>query len=146
MQFGTNNNDYFSVMAVDSSDNVYIGVDRGALWRQLGGLDYWLAKYDPSGTQLWIVQFGSNNNDYVSVMAVDSSDNVFIGETYDTLTGASWGLDYWLAKYDPSGTQQWIVQFGSSSSGAADYYDNLHAMAMDSSDNVYIGVDHRRPH
>ena len=92
-------------MAVDSSDNVYIGgYTSGNLTRapSAGSYDIWLAKYDTSGTQQWIVQFGTSTSDYLNAMAVDSSDNVYIaGYTYGALTGSNAGSsDIWLTKYD----------------------------------------------
>ena len=117
-QFGSSGEDILKTMAVDLSSNLYIGgntvgvLDGGS---NAGNNDAWFAQYDSSGTRLWIVQFGTVNNDHLKGMAVDSSNNVYIGgQTYGTLTGSNAGsYDIWLAKYDSSGTQQWIVQFGS---------------------------------
>ena len=127
-------------MAVDSSDNVYIGgYTCGNLTRvpNAGSYDIWLAKYDSSGTQQWIVQFGSSSYEELNAMAVDSSDNVYIGgQTYGALTGSNAGSnDIWYAQYNSSGTQQWIMQFGTSSS------DSLSAMAVDSNDDLLIVGD-----
>jgi hypothetical protein len=132
---------------VDSSSNIYIGghtagaLDGGS--NAGGGRDVWFAKYDSSGTQLWIEQFGTTNADHLYAMAVDSSDNIYIGgrlstgvDATDTIDGSSSGsssrgYDVWFAKYDSSGERLWIEQFGSSSG------DNMFAMAVDSSNNLY---------
>ena len=124
-------------MAVDSSDNVYIGgYTSGNLTRapSAGSYDIWLAKYDSSGTQQWIVQFGTSTNAFFYSNLVESTDTVYFGgQTNGALTGSNAGLnDIWYAQYNSSGTQQWIVQFGTSSS------DILSAMAVDSNDDLYI--------
>ena len=70
-------------------------------------------------------------------MDVDSNDNVYIGgfthSDLTTLTDAS-DEKNWFAKYDSSGMRQWIVQFGVLTEN-----EELHAMAIDSNDNIYIG-------
>jgi Beta-propeller repeat len=66
--------------------------------------------------------------------ATDPSGNVYItGWTTGTLQGTSKGLaDYWVAKYDRRGNQQFIKQFGTSSSELA--LD----VETDSSGNFYL--------
>ena len=54
-------------MAVDSSDNFYIGGYTSGNFTRVpnaGSYDIWLAKYDTSGPQQWIVQFGTSSSEY----------------------------------------------------------------------------------
>ncbi len=45
----------------------------------LGDRDVWLAKFEPSGNQLWIQQFGTSQRDLVSGLAFDGSGGLWLG-------------------------------------------------------------------
>jgi hypothetical protein len=124
-----------SDVAVDGTGNVYL---TGETYVS-GGLDSedsdaWVAKYDSSGNQQWIQQFGSSNREFNPHLAVDGAGNVYItGSTNGSLEGTNaGGFDAWVAKYNSSGNQQWIQQFGRS----GDDFSN--ELAVDTAGNVYI--------
>ena len=154
MQFGTSNYDYLYAMAVDSSDNVYIGgYTFGALTgSNAGSTDIWNAQYDSSGTQMGVMQFGTSSYDSLSAMAVDSNDDLLIvGDTqgafsgYDNSAGElststyyyfyySYGSgcfnDIWIAKYTmptPSPT----VSIAPTSVADANAFNALSALYVD---------------
>jgi len=109
-------------IATDSQGNVYpMGWTTGDLGtpdsKKLASYDGYLAKFGPDGTQQWIKQFGSQGDDgtYNSGMTIDSQDNIFImGYTNNKFGKGSSNPAYnaWLAKFDTSGNNQWVQQFG----------------------------------
>ncbi len=135
-QVGTPASDIGSGVAVDSAGNAYItGGTEGSLGGpNAGGLDVFLAKYDPSGVMLWTRQIGTSDEDRGRDVAVDSAGSAFIsGSTQGSLGGPNAGRDdAFLARYDASGTLLWTRQFGTS------MYDYGNAVALDSAGNVYI--------
>ncbi|MBW4588836.1 SBBP repeat-containing protein [Aetokthonos hydrillicola Thurmond2011] len=135
-QLGTAGNDAAYGIGVDSAGNVYIsGTTEGALkGTNSGGYDVWLAKYDSSGVQKWLQQFGTSTDDGSNGITVDNSGNVYVtGYTTGALGGASNGnTDAWVAKYDNNGAQKWLKQLGTSGD------DESNSVAVDSAGNVYI--------
>ena len=115
-QFGTNDTDH-TMDLVAQSGSVYVcGQTWGALVGQSSGsADIWLARYDLAGNQIWIRQFGSDQSDWARSVVPDGSGGIFVsGHTYGAFGGPSAGSeDVWLARYDSSGNQLWIRQFGS---------------------------------
>jgi Bacterial Ig-like domain/Beta-propeller repeat len=144
VQSGTINADEGTAVAVDSGGNVYVagstsedldGTDPGVYF---GNKDLFLAKYDSSGTLLWIAQQGTVNIDMALSVTVDSGDNVYVaGFTGGDLDGADPGFysgnsDLFLIKYDSSGILLWIEQLGTVGD------DEGRAVKVDASDNVYV--------
>tara|TARA_R110000796_G_scaffold97000_1_gene203729 strand:+ start:918 stop:2273 length:1356 start_codon:yes stop_codon:yes gene_type:complete len=115
-------------VAVDSGDNVYV-VGKSA---SSGGNndDFLLAKYNSAGTIQWQRSLGGGTTDRGYGIAVDSNDYVYV-TGFSNSTGAGAG-DFLLAKYDSSGTIQFQRTLGSTA------YDEARAVAIDSSDNVYV--------
>ncbi|NVL89824.1 MAG: SBBP repeat-containing protein [Desulfobacterales bacterium] len=139
-QFGTSHGDFARRIALDSSGNVYVsgGTCGGTFPGQTsaGDDDAFIAKYDGAGNQIWLKQFGTSHLDYSSAMALDSSGNIYVsGGTYGTFPGQTYnqgGYDVYVAKYDGTGNQLWLRQFGSSS------HEIAHSIALDSSGNAYM--------
>ncbi|MEG3991599.1 SBBP repeat-containing protein, partial [Microcoleus sp. S28C3] len=132
-QFGTPNDDRFNRAALDSAGNVYL---TGDTYDPLGGTNpstnAWVAKYDSSGSQLWLKQL--ENGNYPSKVTVNSAGNVYLtGQTSGDLGGPNaGGLDTWATKYDSNGNQLWLKQFGTADS------DSPSDLALDSDGNLYI--------
>ncbi len=136
LQTGTTSDDVAYAVAADSAGNSYIaGATAGSFaYTNQGGSDAFVAKYDSTGTLVWSRQLGTAAQDVAYGVAVDGSGNVFIaGYTEAAMyTNYYGGLDVFLAKYDSSGTRQWIVQLGTAQDEAAT------GLAVDSSGNVYM--------
>lgn len=107
--------------------------------------DMFLARFNSSGIATWAVRTGSANaNDYGLEIDIDASNNVYIGGTFSPVTGgqsfigatvASYGSqDVFVAKYNSSGTFQWVRTAGTSN-GTADY---LLGLTVDAANNCYI--------
>ncbi len=127
-------------VAVDAAGNVYVaGYTSGGLDgnSQSGDFDCFLAKYDAQGTLSWLKQLGVAGLDTEgSGVAVDAAGNVYVaGFTSGGLDGNSQsGLDdYFIAKYDGSGTLSWLKQLGAAS-GDTDAY----GVAVDAAGNSYV--------
>ncbi len=134
-QIGSPNTDISSSVAVDGSGNVYITGFGGHLDGTSGaGYDIFLVKYDSSGNLLWSKENNSNLSDYSQSVAIDGTGNAYItGYTKGDLAGDNAGDDdAVLFKYDSLGNELWSKQIGTSGE------DQAHAVAVDTSGNVYI--------
>ncbi|MBI4847413.1 MAG: SBBP repeat-containing protein [Nitrospirae bacterium] len=132
--------------AVDIDGNVYV---TGYTFSDLFGphigydADFFIAKYNSSGTLLWGKHFGSVNRDYAQSIVADNNGYVYIaGWTNGNLFGTNgsgpgtlWGDDYFVAKYDTNGNLVWGRQY--SSNGNPDSLDRAFAVAVDAAGNVY---------
>lgn len=138
--FGTvSHHDFANDIAVDPQGNAYVG---GSTYGSLGGPntgneDAYVGKFDSSGTQLWLRQFGSTGSrpiDQGRHVATDGLGGVYIvGGTYGNLEGTNAGSpDGFLRKYDESGDAQWTRQFGTFATEFAN------AVAADDLGNVYV--------
>ena len=128
---GGNNTDYGYSIAFDSSDNLYVCGEKYN--SSYGRNDILIAKYNSSGTIQWQKILGdqyTSNSDVGRGIAVDSSDNIYIvGYSEKPALGSD---DVILAKYNSSGTIQWQRYLGGTDN------DKGHAIAIDSSDDIYI--------
>lgn len=113
-------------VAVDSSSNVLVTgffdgtVDfGGGPLTSAGGLDIFLAKFDPWGYLLWSKRFGDLDGQQASLVTADIYGNVLLAGslngTMDFGGGSltSIGLnDIFLAKFDDQGNHLWSKRFG----------------------------------
>ncbi len=137
-QFGSAANEESNSIAVDAAGNIYIagytGGDLAGLGSNVGGFDIFIAKYRSNGDQEWLEQFGSEVDDEGKGVVVDAAGNAYvIGYTRGSLAYANAGnSDFVIAKYDGSGNQMWLEQFGSASGEGA------HAAAIDAQGYVIV--------
>jgi len=137
-QFGTNGLDEAKAVATDGEGDVFVvGETFGTLPGQTPGgtLDAFLRKYDPVGHELWTRQFGAWDRDIAWELALDPAGFAYVvGETEGSLPGqhSAGGLDAFVRKYDPSGTEVWTRQFGG---GGADVASGV---AVGSGGEVYV--------
>src|SRR5688572_23250737 len=85
----------------------------------LGGYDFFVAKYNSSGTCLWAQGAGSSMNDIGYGVVADASGNVYVTGTYwntvmfdSTSLTASGGSDVFVVKYDMNGSCIWASTGG----------------------------------
>jgi pimeloyl-ACP methyl ester carboxylesterase len=137
-QFGTSGNDIAYNITIDTSDNLYItGHTPGSLPNNtsMGSVDAYIAKYTINGNQVWVKQFGTSGYDEARGITADSSDNLYVaGTTNGTFpNNANIGnADAYIAKYDSSGVQVWIKQFGTSN------YDDALNITTSSDGDLYV--------
>lgn len=137
-QVGTSATDHLRAVAPDGSGGFYLGGSTGGDFGgpNAGAGDAWLARYDGTGSQLWIRQLGTVEEDDVSAAAEDGSGGVYCGgKTGGALVQPGLGLDAWLARYDGSGNQIWIRQIGSSNAQT----DQLDVAASGGFGGVIVG-------
>lgn len=135
-------------MALDKHGNVYLAgefsetADFGEFkLTSRGGLDIFLAKYDPNGKCLWTRQAGGTKTDRAYAVAVDNEDRVYVTGHYEsddatfegTAISNSGSYDLFIARYDSDGKLIWVRRGG----GAG--YDTGHGIAVDGKGNVYLG-------
>ncbi len=132
-QFGTSNHDIAQSVVIDSAGNAYVsGFTYGTFAGYTNAGGAFVAKYDNTGTQVSLKQFSVAAS--IGSVTVDSAGNAYVtGYTDGDLAGTNaGGQDAFVAKYDSTGTQEWIKQFGTSD------YDIALSVAIDSAGNAYV--------
>lgn len=135
--------------AVDGAGNVYLTGEfaetadfGGFKLTSRGGLDYFLAKYDPTGKCLWARQGGGGKTDRGYAVAVAPDGGAVVTGHYESTDAAfegptlpnAGGYDLFVARYDAAGKLQWARRGG----GAG--YDYGHGVAVDGRGNAYVGA------
>jgi uncharacterized delta-60 repeat protein len=118
-------------LATDSEGNIVMA---GTTTTFNEDYDIRLAKYDPSGTQLWAVTVdgGLLLDDFAFDVAVDADDNVLVtGSTYVTNNG----FDAWIAKYNFNGLLVWEQTHN----GPIASKDQGHSIVVDADGNAIVG-------
>jgi len=136
-------------VATDTAGNTYVtghyqSTDAQANGQTLpnaGDYDVFIAKYDTSGTLLWIRTAGGKGYDYGHGIVVDSKGDIVVtgavageakfGEV--TVNAGSTTRPIFCAKYDAAGTLKWVKTTGGQFSGSG------HGVGVDGSDSIYIG-------
>lgn len=109
-------------LATDTSGQVYI-VGRIAI-------DAFVAKYDDSGNQVWLRQFGTPSLDVAQDVATNALGDVYV-------IGLQDGYDLeasFIAQYDGAGNQQWMRSFTADSLAPW-----AMAVAADDHGNAFVG-------
>lgn len=124
-QFGTRRDERALSIASNSAGEVYItGMSWAGVISQSGCIntcdtDVFIAKYDPSGTQVWLKYYGTATFDNARDIAIDGLGNLYIaGDTRGDFGGQTNSNNdrnhAMVAKFDPSGELIWTNLFGSS--------------------------------
>ncbi len=117
-------------VAMDPSDNAYsVGYFTGfgsfgpTFLNATGSTDILITKTLNNGSFAWAKKAGGPGSDKAEAVVVDASGNVFVTgyftgtATFGTTSITSNGLqDIFVAKYNTSGTLQWVVEAGGSAS------------------------------
>jgi len=124
------------VTAVDTSGNVYLaGTTNGVLTTSTGTGKGFLAKYNSSQVEQWVVQFGGTAPSQISGVAVDAVGAIYVtGTSTAAMDGELYagGGDMFLMKFDASGAWQWTRLRGTASSEQAT------SVAIDTVGDIYV--------
>jgi hypothetical protein len=138
-QDGAAPDDEGRAVATDSAGNVYMtGYIRGNFHGipRVGTADVFISKYDSAGNRLWSALFGSTDVDESFGITCDASGNVFVtgwcSGSIDGITPYLGNGDNFLAKYNSSGQQLWLKQWGTANK------DTGYGLATDATGNVYV--------
>ncbi|MBM4253061.1 MAG: hypothetical protein FJ146_13905 [Deltaproteobacteria bacterium] len=131
---------YCFAVGSDSSGNVYVtGRTNGNLdgVSRTGSYDAYLVKFDANGNKLWTRMIGTSGfTTSAAHIITDASNNIFIiGTTYGSLDGnvRIGSADFFITRYDASGTKAWTKTFGASGSAAV-----LRGAGISPDGNIYI--------
>jgi Beta-propeller repeat/Bacterial Ig domain len=137
-QFGTQGYDFAYGVAVDTADNVYVvGSTDDAFPKNTnaGEGDGFLMKFDANGTQEWVKQFGTQEDDSANGIAIDTTGSIYIaGSTRGAFSGDNSvkGSQSFVMKLNASGVQEWVKEHWSEGTGAAS------GISVDIMGNVYV--------
>ncbi len=121
--------DFGSGLATDAQNNIFVtgyfqrtgrfeGITNTFTLESAGSGDAYLAKYDPLGEILWVVQGGGTDLDRGLGVAIDQAGNPVVtgffagASTFGNTTLTSTFLDAFIAKYDMQGNALWVAQAG----------------------------------
>jgi hypothetical protein len=121
--YGGGINNYVHAIAIDKNNNVYVGGFGGMLYNNNILKTYSIGKWNGSS---WSTLSEERPNNVVYSMAIESSNNVYIGGSLNSYGGVA--VNY-IAKWNGS---SW------SALGTGLSY-SVNAMAIDSNNNVYAG-------
>ncbi len=136
-----------STIAIDSSDNVYVGgsfasVNHGGTSINARNIVRW-NPLNAGTISAWSLLTGVNGNgtgNTVNAIAIDSSNNVYVGGTFTSVnTGGTVVFANRVARWNPlnAGTlTAWSALTGTIGNGTN---STVNSIAIDSSNNVYIG-------
>lgn len=126
----SNLDDIAKAIQIDTLGNVYV---TGYTTSSTEGRNFATVKYSNSGTQQWIQAYNDtlNGDDEANALVLDSAANVYV--TGYTTTNNN-HTDYYIMKYNSSGTQQWAM----AGDGDAHLDDKATGIAIDNKGAVTI--------
>ena len=128
---GGSGSDYGQAIAADSSGNIYVTGYQSSYGTR--PTQFYLVKYNSSGTLQWQRSLVCIGTLYCRGIVVDSSDsNVYLVGFSDSTNSTSGSNDIFVCKYSASGDLQWQRLLGGS------HLDYGRDIGVDSSNNVYI--------
>jgi hypothetical protein len=132
---GSNGWDEAMAVAIDNTGNIYVagfGFDMDGS----SDKDWWIKKFDSSGTELWDESVNVNDSyERIEAIAFDSSNNAYFAGFGDSIVTSSSQWDMWLRKYDDTGTLLKNIKIDR----LGNEWEYAYSIEIDDSDNVYVG-------
>ncbi|MCK4346397.1 MAG: SBBP repeat-containing protein, partial [Bacteroidales bacterium] len=148
--------DEASTITLDSSGNIYITgyIDEGTNYfsgtssstldstiSNSSGLDFFVAKYNPDGALQWVRHSDGSSGDakglgiYAENSSVITSGHCTGSTSFGPFSGSfnQGNEDYFVAKYDMNGSEQWLLEGGSDGS------DFAHDVLSDGTNVYFVG-------
>lgn len=151
--YGGANEDRATEIAIDGDGHIYMTgttestsniATAGSFQPTNNGLsDAFLVKFDSSGQRIWGTYFGKEAFDWGNAVACDPSNNIYLGgytlsdsgiataNSHQRVHGGVGGHDAFLAKFNPSGAQEWATYYGGPE------FDQISSVATDAAGYVY---------
>jgi hypothetical protein len=122
-----------TAVAADQNGNTYVTGYIGAE----GSRDYLTVKYDPQGNKEWSVTYDgpSGGDDMAKAIAADATGAYVTGFSEGTTSGK----DIYTVKYNPDGSQAWLLRYD----GPSHLGDEGNVMAQDTAHVYVAGFVHR---
>ena len=150
IQIGGNGNESFQGLALDASGNWLFSLNYDAPFSvetlalpNTQGADALLLKLNATGSPIWSVQGGSEDDDQAGPVCLDSEGAIFWGGTFwenaeiagETLNGTMPGKSLFLLKLDSDGQVLWQKVFSGTGDKkwvdfATDSFGNLYALGI----------------
>ena len=126
--WGRNESDIGKGVSIDLNNNICVAgiIDS---FGELSG-DGFLIKFDPLGNQLWNRTWSGIAGDEATGIAIDSENNCYLSGSTRSFGAGSY--DFFVAKYNSTGTQLWNKTWGGPSS------DICQNIAIDNMNNCYL--------
>jgi hypothetical protein len=145
--------EYVRSVALDSSQNIYVtgsytsanlNFGNGFTYSSAGSSDIFVAKYNSSGTPIWVKSVGGTAAEEGYGIDVDSTGNVYVtgyfvsasinfGNSVTAVNSGGSTADMFIVKYNSSGIAQWAKY-----SGKISRDDYGRAIVVDASNNLYV--------
>lgn len=138
-----------TALAFDASNNLYVtGYITGesafnanvTFSSAQGNGDIYVAKYNPTGSLIWVKKFGGPMSDRAYDIKVDNNGDIVVSGQYfgtvnfggQTLQSVSNSKDIFVIKMNPQGDVIWAISEGGSMG------DNMYALAIDQQNNIIL--------
>jgi hypothetical protein len=145
--------------AIDADDNIYVcgafATNLAGLGMPNGPMDGYVAKYNSTGTLLWLQSLSGDGAEVATSLALDIEGNCYVGGTLGRgplpgefegipVSTADGGYSSFLIKLSPNGSKlhtKLTGRFADESGG----YASHRAIAIDAQGNCYLAGDFRGP-
>jgi len=141
-QMGTAHDDIPQSAAADGEGGVYVAGSTLDLFDSgLGGYDAFVARLTADGSVTWGRQFGTSVGDMAGAVRTHSAAGVYVAGAMGEAGEVSGPDAAFVARYDTTGTQQWLRQLNTSRTNDEEEYSGLDTacdLAADAQGNVFM--------
>ncbi|MBS3166102.1 PQQ-binding-like beta-propeller repeat protein, partial [Candidatus Woesearchaeota archaeon] len=139
LSFDKTNSDMIWDIVSDINGQIYIAGEGNNLFNASTNFDWWIKKIQVNGTEdlTWnkTVFSPSSGTDEPKAITIDSNNNIFVVGYGNNLVNGNSQQDWWIKKYNSSGSENgtnWNLSFDKGSQDAAE------DIVIDSSGNIFV--------